>query len=218
MTTARTQAFAIGFCLLLLCIPSPCGLSQNSHQERTLETVKDLAAEIDRYIKDHGEADRKFIARIHPGDDRLRKNVWEWKELESWDEAEAFFKDYYGYRDAGVHVRNASVVYVATEAWSDSGDWYFYVKYYYDDEGRLLQIAADFRSVTDRKRVLDFQYFDDTGSVLDHIIEYYEGMTDKRLSEKPDMTIEIHDIPVYLKVSDLPFYSLLKVGLPKKNK
>jgi hypothetical protein len=42
---------------------------------------------------------------------------------------------------------------------------------------------------------------------------------DQKLSEKPEsMIIPIHDIPVYLKVSDLPFYSLLKIELPEEKK
>ena len=219
MRTIRTQAFVISFGIFLLSIPSHSGISRNSCQERTLEAVKALATEIDQYIKDYAEAARKYIARRYPVDEnRKRRDTWEWKEVKYWDESGAFFKDHYGYSDAGVHIRNESVVYVHTDTWSESGDWHFYVNYYYDDKGRLLQVAADFRSSPDYIKILDFQYFNEYGGVLDHVIEYYDLHTGQKFSEKPQLEIETHDIPVYLKVSDLPFYSLLKAGLAQGKK
>jgi hypothetical protein len=216
MRATKTQVTIIGLGILYLSVLSPSASSHLSCQERTLETVKDLSAAIDRYIMNHEEADRKFIARNYPAN--RKQDTWEWKEVKSWDEADAYFKDYYGYQDAGVHTRNGSVLYVGTDIWSESGDWYFYVNYYYDDDGRLLQVAADFRGSPDYVKILDFQYFNEYGGVLDHVIEYYDLHTGQRLTEKPHLEREIHDIPVYPKVSDLPFYSLLKVGLAQRKK
>jgi hypothetical protein len=199
--------------MFLLCVLSLGGTRHNARQERTLETIKVMVTDVDQYIKDHGEADRKFIARRYPGNESLKKrDEWEWKEVKYWDEADAFFKDFYGYCRAGVYVRNKSVFYVGTSNWSESGDWYFYVNNYYDDEGRLLHIAADFRSATDGIKVLDFRYFNEDGVVLYHSVEYYDiWPVLRKLQDKPDMEIEIHDIPVYPRISDLPFYPLLKV-------
>ena len=219
MRTIRTQAFVISLGSFLVNILSPCGPCDKNLQERTLETVKSLAAQIDQYIKDHGEADRKFIARrYHADESRKQRDIWEWKEVKYWDEADAFFRDYFGFGDAGVHIRNESVVYVATEIWSESGDWYFYVNYYYDDEGRLLQITADFRGSPDYIKVLDSQYFNESGGVIGRFVEYYDLDTGQKLSAKPHLEREPHGISVYLRVSDLPFYSILKVGLLKRYK
>jgi len=217
----KTLAFVLGISIVFISMLSPMLLGQSTGEERTLEIIKKLSAEIDQYVKDHEDPDRKFIARKFPIDHSSREDTWEWKEVKSWDETDAYFKDYWSFLRVGVYFKNSRVVYVHTGKWSDSGDWAFYVSYYYDDKGRLLQIATDYRTLVDDIKILDFQYFNDSGQVLDHTVEYYTlgPGADQKLAEKPEhMGTPIHDIPVYLKVSDLPFYTQLKIGLPEAKK
>ncbi len=219
MLKYETSSLILGICIVFLSALPPNVLSQSAREVRTLETVKKLSAGIDQYVRDHKKTDLKFLARKGPTDFRPRKvDSWEWKEVKSWDETEAYFKDYWSFLSVGVCIKDSQIAYVNTGEWSGSGDWAFYVSYYYDDKGRLLQIATDFRSATDKQKVLDFQYFDEYGGVFDHVIEYYDMLSEQKLAEKPDMQIKIHEIPIYLRVADLPVYPLLKVGLPKRNR
>jgi hypothetical protein len=195
-------------------------LGQRFREKRTVEAIKKLSAEIDQYVKEHEGSDRKFIARKFPLDHSSNKDLWEWKEVKSWDEAKAYVEDYWGSLSVGVWTRDSEIIYVSTCEGSDSGDWAFYVDYYYDEKGRLIQAATDFRTLVDDIKVLDFQYFDDHGQMLDHVVEYYAlgWGGNKKLPEKPEhMQNPIWPIPLYVNVADLPIYSLLKTGGSKKN-
>jgi hypothetical protein len=227
----RPSAFFFVINIVFLSMLSACLLSQYNPEASAIETVKKLSAEIDRYVKDHKDANRKFIARKFPLDLSSKEDSWEWKEVKSWDKSYAYFKDYWSALSAIVWIRNSRIIYVRSTEGTDSGDWGFNLEYYFDDQGRILQIAADYRRFIgdDIIKVLDFQYFNDSGQVLDHTVEYHainwgeDGKrSEKKLSEKPEEMqtpiFDIPDIPVYLKVSDLPFYSLLKIGHPEEKK
>jgi hypothetical protein len=220
MTKLVTPALVFAITVVFIFILPPNITGQSTYEARTIEIIKKLSAEIDQFVKDHEDPDRKFIARKFPIDHSSREDTWEWKEMKSWDETDAYFKDYWSFLSVGVHIKDSLVVYVHTGEWSDSGDWAFYVSYYYDDKGRLLQIATDYRTLVDDIKILDFQYFNDSGQVVEHTVEYYAlgWGGNQKLSEKPEhMESPINDIPVYLRVSDLPFYSLLKTKPTKGN-
>jgi hypothetical protein len=221
MVKVNPSALVLGINIVFLSMLSSCLLSQSNPEASAIETAKKLSAEIDRYVKDHRDANRKIIARKFPLDRSSKEDSWEWKEVKSWREADAYFKDYWSYLSAIVWIRNSRIIYVLSSEGTDSGDWAFYLQYYFDDKGRILQIAADYRTLVDDIKVLDFQYFNDSGQVLDHTVEYYalNPGEDQKLSEKPEeMETPIHEIPVYFKVSDLPFYSLLKIGHHEEKK
>lgn len=214
MAKVILSALVLGVNFFFLSIFSPTLLSQTNPQASAIETIKKLSAEIDQYIRDHEVPYRELIGRLTSEED------WEWKEPKSASEEEAFFEGYMNFKKASVYFRDSQVIHVSLSEWSDSGDWAFDLEYYFDDQGRILQIAADFRTLVDDIRVLDFQYFSKSGKVLDHTVEYYSlgRGEDQKLNEKPEnMQNPMWDIPIYLKVSDLPFYSVLKTTPPKGN-
>jgi len=215
MLKHRTSALVLGICIVFLSALPANVLSQSAREVRTLETVKKLSAEIDQYIEDNKDQERIFGAR------RSEQGLWEWKELGSEDEEAIFFEGGGNYQLAAVWVRSSHVVFVTIFEGNDEvGDWSISIKYYFESKGRIIQVATDYRTLIDDIKVLDSQYFNNSGQVLEHSVEYY-GLGwrgNQKLTEKPEhMMTPIHKIPVYFKVSDLPFYSLLKTISPKGN-
>jgi hypothetical protein len=217
--TLRT--LAVGLALSLCLIASREMAGQTDSKTLAIDTVKKLSGEIDQYVKSHVEPNLKLIARRNPIDRSLSEGSWEWKRVEYWYQADVYFKGYWSFLKATVWTRNSKVACVATGEWSDSGDWTINTNYHFDGRGRLLQISTDFLTRTDKIEILDFQYFDGSGQLLEHKVEYYAlGFAGhQKLSEKPEnMQIPMHDIPIYLKASDLPFYGLLNLDLPSPKK
>lgn len=212
--TLRT--LTVGLALLLCLIASREMAGQRDSKAVAIDAVKKLTAKIDRYAKDrHDDPDRIFIAR------KTAPDSWEWKEFRSNDEAEAFIEGFRGFQQAWIWLASTKPVFVRLAKWSGSGDWYLYTNYYFDDQGRILEIESDYRTAPDDISVLRFRYFDQGGRVLDDTVEYYEinPPENKRLPGKPEnMESSILEAPVYLKISDLPFYSLLNLDLPSKKR
>jgi hypothetical protein len=220
MAKIKPSVLVICVNMVFLSIFSPPVMSQSTSEVRNIKAIKKLSAEIEQYVNDHQEPDRKFMARASPEGRFSRESPWEWKEYKSEDEAEIFFERFNGYQEARVWLRDSHVVCVGFDRWSGSGDWFFYLKYLFDNQGRIIHIKADYRTAVDDIKVLDFQYFNKKGYVLDHVVEYYAigWGGNQKLPEKPElMEAPIRDIPNYLKVSDLPFYSLLRTKPPKGN-
>ena len=199
--------------VLAICILGCSGFSPmlpGQPNPEAVAAIKELSAEIDRYTENRGGPDYKFIAGL------LSNKSWEWIENKSEDEKKAFFERFEEYQGSWVWLRDSRVVCATFTVWNDTNDWVFFLKYHFDDLGRIMQISAEYRSLSDYIKVCDFQYFDKSGKVLDHAVEYYAlgWGGDKQLPEKPEtMQSPIRKIPVYLKASDLPYYSLLSSKL-----
>ena len=196
--------FVLAICMLGCPGFSPMLLGQPNPE--AVAAIKQLSAEIDRYTESRGGPYYNFMARL------VSNKSWEWIEYKSEDETKAFFERFGNHQLSRVWLRDSRVVCALFTEWSETYDWAFYLKYHFDDLGRIMQISAEYVSMPDDIRVCDFQYFDKSGKVLDHTVEYYAWGWggDKKLPEKPEtMQSPIHNIPVYLRVSDLPYYSLL---------
>jgi len=179
-----------------------------------IEDIQGRSAEIDQYVKDNQDSSQKLIARMNPLDHSSPGDSWEWKRIENWDEANDYFKGYWSFLEVAVWTKDSKVAFVETDESSDSGDWAINIQYYFDDRERLLQISTDFRTHIDKMKTLDFQYFDESGQMLGHTVDYYAlgDKTSQKLSVDPE-TLEqpIHEIPVYLNASELPFYGLIQL-------
>lgn len=212
--TLRT--LTVGLALSLCLIASREMAGQTYSKAVAIDAVKKLSAKVDQYAKSrHDDPDWIFIARMTVTDS------WEWKKIRTKDEAVAFIEGFADFQQAWIWLASTKPVFVRLAKWNDTNDWHLYTNYYFDDQGRILEIESDYRTAPDYISVLRFRYFDKGGQVLDDTVEYYEinPPENKRLPGKPEnMQSSIRDAPVYLKISDLPFYALLNLDLPSQKR
>lgn len=199
----------LGPLIFLVCTYSPHLMGQTDPKAVAVEAIKKLTAKIDQYVKNRYDPDQILVARCAAPDS------WEWKRVKSEDEEGAFFNGFTNFRRATIWLTNSRPVFVRSAEWSESGDWYFSVDYYFDSQGSILQISSDFRTAVDNIKVLGYRYFDTSGQMLTEVIEYYalDPVENRRLPGKPEtMQSFVLDAPIYLKAPDLPFYSLINLG------
>ena len=188
-----TKSFSIAVCLVL------CGLSLTASAQTTMSPIptaptvpeiKTYTAETDRFTKLH-----KFrtYGIFYEGD------KGSWRELKG--KASEKLND-----SADVWTREGNVVLAFFGFTSDSGDWYHFIKYYFRPDGTLAKIQARLNTFYGNVSVLRDRYYDSNGKLLKSTRRYLDIQT-----HKPVKTANFHDepIPMFRKVSDLPFHKLL---------
>lgn len=84
-------------------------------QPASVDTVRQLVAEIDQYIEEriNQYPDRILIARMNPLDQSMPRDSWHWKKIENMDEAADYFVGYLSYMHASVLMKDSKVAFVS---------------------------------------------------------------------------------------------------------
>ncbi len=206
----RTLGVFFSFSLCLIATQEAMGQTESS-KAIAIKRAKELSADIDRYVESHPDSSLMIIGRYS-------RDAWEWKTITTSEEGESFIEGFWVFQQVWVWLKDERLIFIRIAQWSESGDWYFYPDYYFDEQGRILQIASDFRTAIDRLKVKAVEYFDDKGQTLDKVVEYYAvGFpSDSRLVGKPEKVKSfILDPERYLKISDLPFWPVISSHIKK---
>jgi hypothetical protein len=92
---------------------------------------------------------------------------------------------------------------------SPSGDWAQYMTNYYRGDGTLAKSSAELRTfMGDVIRTQD-RFYDGSGRLIKERTRYLDLTTRKPKKVKKDEFMDV-EAPLYVKASDLPFYTLLK--------
>ena len=108
------------------------------------------------------------------------------------------------WRDA---VTGSLVVYFFNE--SPSGDWGHTVTMYYRPGGIIAKLDANLRTFYGRVSVERAKYFDSEGTLLKQTKTFRE-LESNKLIKKPNMDFIDEPLQCYMKVSELPFYKMLR--------
>jgi hypothetical protein len=210
MRSLGNVAVALSFLLCLMAQLEVAGQTDSSRAE-AIARARRISTEIDQYVESHPDSYLMLIGRMLF--ERQGQENWEWKTITTREEAESFTEEFEGrYQQVWVWLRNERLVFVKIQEWNSTGDWFFYPRYYFDDQGLIVQISSDFRTIVDDLKVLVYECFDDKGRTIDKAVEYYALRTEGRLPGKPErMSKRISDPQRYLIVSDLPFWKLISV-------
>ena len=159
--------------------------------------INSYAAQVDSYIKRHARGKRIF------GDvSSYNDNAPRWREFKNESEAEKHEL----YSTAYVWSRDANIVGVNLTLSSPSGDWAHYVTYYFRKDGSLAKIEAQLNTFYGDVSVVRQQYFDNRGVRLRTTRRVLDLKTKKPKKSADYMD---QDVPVYRKLSELPFSKLL---------
>jgi hypothetical protein len=164
-----------------------------------LALIDSYTAEIDRFIKlQRGE---RIFADIS-ADEKSR-----WREFKS-DAARQQADTGDNLNDnALLWTRKAKVVGANFTFQSPSRDWAHFVMYYYREDGTLAKIDARLNTFYGDLSVVRKRYYDSHGKLIKSTLKYLDLHTQKPTKPTGDFFDE--PIPVYRKVSELPFQNLL---------
>ena len=165
-------------------------------QTKTFSEINSYSTEIDRFIK----VNKKH--RIFGDVANENSENAKWKEFKT----QKVFDDAGCYQSAFVYSRNSKVVAANFMFTSPSGDWAHYINYYYRDDGSLAKISARLNTFEGNVSVLRDRYYDVSGKLLHSTVRYLDLQTHKSI-KKADF--QDMPIPMYRKVSALPFSKLL---------
>ena len=190
-----------------------CAAAQDRH--RTTDGATAAVRSIDGYTR---EVDR-YVSR-HQGECRIFANVAANKTKEKEDRWREFkTQDARNKADAGDNLNeNADVCFkdgkVAAAHFmfqSPSRDWAHFVLYYFRADGTLAKLESTLNTFYGHVTARREKYFDAHGKLLQQTEHFYKLGTTRKEPKPRGGSDEFIDepIPIYQKVSDLPFSNLL---------
>jgi hypothetical protein len=180
------------FLLLLVATVTP-SLAQT---KSPISEISGYTADVDRFVR--ATKKHRIFADVAKEDDKQEI----WKEFKSNKELEEH--DYY--TQVFVWTKAGKVIAANHVFTSPSGDWAHYVNYYFRADGSLAKIKAELRTFYGDLIVLRDRYYDANGKLLKSTKKFRDLTTGK--PKKPTDFFD-QEIPVYLKLSALPFRKLL---------
>lgn len=163
----------------------------------SIAEINAYVVEIDAYVKRNPRLKKMFGDAAEYED-----NKSDWREFKT----RAAFDKATLYESATVWTKTGKVIFASFTFTSPSGDWAHFINYYFRDDGSLAKIAAQLNTFYGDVSVLRNQYFNNAGVVLSSTRKFLDLKT--RRPKKPGDYFD-HPVPVYRKVSELPFNKLL---------
>ena len=129
-----------------------------------------------------------------------------WREFKSEKELEDTGNGENLNQTATVWTKQGKVIAAKLNFTSPSGDWNHFINYYFRENGSLAKIDAQLNTFEGNVSVVRQRYYNSAG----RLIKSTETFRDLE-THKPRKSADFMDnpIPIYLKVSDLPFHQLL---------
>jgi hypothetical protein len=162
-----------------------------------LAEINSYVAEVDRYIKRNPKAKRIFGDVAAYDDNNPR-----WREFKSGAEAQK--KELYD--SAYVWTRDGKMIGANFTLSSPSGDWAYFVEYYFRDDGTLAKIHARLNTFYGDVTVIRDQFFNNRGVRISSTRKILDLKTQKPTKAPRDYFDQ--PVTVYRKVSELPFFKL----------
>ena len=172
-------------------------LSTRAQTPATVTSINSYAAEVNRFVKVNKK--HRIFADISTENDKNAK----WKEFKS-DKA---LDDATWYQASNVFSKEGKIVGAMFTFTSPSGDWYHYINYYFRDDGSLAKIRAQLNTAYGDISVVRNRYYDPTGLLIRSTKRFQDIGTSKVVKAPVGFIDE--PIPLFKKVSDLPFSKLL---------
>lgn len=204
--------YAISMWIVLAHAVMP-GVAQNPARRATtsqsrvaaqIAAIEKYCKGIDRYIE-LGSKPVRFFADVSDGKTEKPR----WQEFSSSRKRDEFAEE--SYQTADVWRRAGRTILVLHSFSSPSGDWMHAVNYYFRADGTLCRTSSTLRTfyTSDARplRVVRNQFYDVRGKLLGTSAEYFDIRTGKK---QKSVSYFKNDPPVYKRVSNLPFYDLLK--------
>ncbi len=180
-----------------------------------VSSIEEYTREVNRYVARH-QSECRIFADVASG-------YAEKKEVESWQEFVT--EDARSKADAGNNLnKNADVCFKGGKViaahfmfQSPSRDWAHFVLYYFRADGTLAKIESTLNTFYGHVSARREKYFGEDGRLLRATEHFYELGTRKktRPGKGADEFID-EPIPVFRKVSDLPFARLLESQHPPR--
>ena len=129
-----------------------------------------------------------------------------WKEFKSEKQLEDTGDGENLNQTATVWTKQGKVIAAKFNFTSPSGDWNHFINYYFREDGSLAKIDAQLNTFEGNVSVVRQRYYNSNGRLIKSTQTFRDLET-----HKPRKSADFMDnpIPVYLKVSDLPFHQLL---------
>jgi len=129
-----------------------------------------------------------------------------WREFKSEKELEDTGDGENLNQTATVWTKQGKVIAAKFNFTSPSGDWNHFINYYFRENGSLAKIDAQLNTFEGNVSVVRQRYYNSNGRLIKSTQTFRDLTT-----HKPRKSADFMDnpIPVYLKVSDLPFRQLL---------
>ena len=162
-----------------------------------LAQINSYVAEVNSYVKRNAKSRRIFA------DVADYEQTPSWREFKTEAEAE---KASNLNQSADVWTRGGKVIAANLTFTSPSGDWAHLIMYYFREDGSLAKIEAQLNTFYGDVSIVRDQYFNNRGVRISSTRKFLDLKTQK--PKKPGEHFD-HPVPVYSKVSELPFFRLL---------
>lgn len=191
----RTVTAFLAPCLIVLSTFPAATLAQSPKAQLT--QINSYVAEVNSYVKRNAKS-RRIFADVADYD-----KTPSWREFKT--EAEAEKRSNLN-QSADVWTRGGKVIAANLSFTSPSGDWAHLIMYYFREDGSLAKIEAQLNTFYGDVSIVRDQYFNNRGVRISSTRKFLDLKTQK--PKKPVDHID-HPVPVYSKVSQLPFFKLL---------
>jgi hypothetical protein len=178
------------------------GLSTSEPKGRVAD-IESYVVDIDNFVKSKVTTERVF-ANVASGKNAQTSS---WREFKSEDERKAADTGDNLNESAYVWLRDGKVVGANFTFQSPSRDWAQFVMYYFRVNGTLAKSDSTLNTFNGGITVLRQDYYDSKGILLKGTTHCKDLKTQQF---KPCGDFQDRPAPLYKKVSDLPFYRLLK--------
>jgi len=180
--------------LLVFVFAASSNLSAQS--KSPLSEIKSYTAEVDRFVKITKK--HRIFADVSTEDDK--NEIWkEFKNKKELEDSEA-------YTQAFVWTKAGKVIAANFMFTSPSGDWAQYINYYFRADGTVAKIAAELNTFYGDISVIRDRYYNSDGKLVKSTRKFLDLKTRK---PKKQTDVMIETVPIYTKVSALPFHKFL---------
>ena len=165
--------------------------------------IEAYAADIDKYVKSNVKTERIFANVASP----TKHETSDWIEFKTEDERKKADTGDNLDESAFVWTRDGKVIGANFTFQSPSRDWAQFVMYYFRGDGSLAKSDSTLNTFNGGITVLRQDYYDSKGILLKGTTHCKDLKTQQ---PKPCGDFQDRPAPFYKKVSELPFYRLLK--------
>lgn len=197
---------AVSTLILVFVFAGACLAQENNPDEKALAEADGYAALIRDFVEKQGEPGVIF-ADIGTDGEQAKPS---WKRYATLKDFESAGEDEESYTVAYVWLKEGKPVLVNFTYTSPSGDWAHYVEYVYRPEGSVAVIRKELRTFYGEIIVIRTSVYDPKGKELKSTKEFLDLETQK--PKKPTENYQDVDVPVFKKVSELPFAGKLAVS------
>lgn len=199
------------FCLIALMLATPFARASSTIAQQggslaaspptgKAAEIEAYAKEIDSYIKSNPKP-----VRIFADISGVTNDAEQWREFKTEKERDGAGENLNSTAD--VWTRNGKVIGANFTFQTPSGDWTQFVMYYFRSDGTLAKIFSTLNTFHGGITVVREDYYNSKGTFLRGTTHCQDLKTQKT---KPCADFQDQPAPLYQKLSQLPFYTLLK--------